>query len=94
VSHYNDALNDDAADPHVIDARTAGRAWADREWDTCNQTDQRGQSWFHNDSDALPLVRFAPNSDVDAQEERERELATIANVAASERWDVFAGDNS
>ena len=92
---YDDTLNDDACHPHVLRARCAGRAWAEREWDALVDDQARGQAvgdtWRPSAIDALPLVEFGPASTVEDQTERESELSEVCNIAAEERWHELAG---
>lgn len=87
MSIYDDSLNDHHAHPHVIKAREAGRAWAEREAESCSDLAGSSGSWYPTDRDAIPLVSFEPSSDVEDQYERELELAKICNAAAHERWE-------
>ncbi len=86
---YDNTLKDDYAHPHVRKARAAGRAWAERE--ASASADQYPTTWNQGEwssswRDTLPLVSFAANETIKDQDERERELAEIANRAACVRW--------
>ena len=89
--YYDDTLNDDACHPHVLHARRAGRAWAEREWDALVDDQAASDTWRPSALDALPLVGFGPASLVEDQTERELELSEVCDNAAEKRWHELAG---
>ena len=64
----------------IREARAAGRAWTDREWDALTDTDDADPRWLASDNDAYPLIEDARGS------ARRAALAAAANAAARARW--------
>jgi hypothetical protein len=88
VNFYDATLNDDASPGEVINARRAGREWAEREWSLLDgdDADRAAQEDDWLASDASALVAFGPSDDVDDQTEREAELAAICCDEAEDKW--------
>ena len=63
-ANYDDTLNDTTCHAHVLAARNAGRAWAEREADTAldDAAIVGAGGWLSSESDARPLVAFGPAS--------------------------------
>jgi hypothetical protein len=92
---YDDSLNNDACHEHVLDARNAGRAWAEREYEAASNesgSNLAGTDWAASENDAAKLVSFGPTSEIADQYEREEELREICKSAARERWNQLTAE--